>query len=38
MTEAKIEALVDRELLRSKAKVEWKAAAREEFQTEDVKE
>jgi hypothetical protein len=38
MTEAKIQALVDRGLLRPKAEVEWKAAAREEFPTEDVKE
>jgi hypothetical protein len=38
MTEAEIQALVDRRLLRPKAEVEWKAAAREEFPTEDVKE
>jgi hypothetical protein len=38
MTEAKIQALVDRGLLRLKAEVEWKAAAGEEFLTEDVKE
>jgi hypothetical protein len=38
MTEAKIQALVDRGLLRSKAEVEWKAVAGEEFPTEDVKE
>jgi hypothetical protein len=38
MTEAKIQALVDRGLLRPKAEVEWKAAAGEEFPTEDVKE
>jgi hypothetical protein len=29
MTEAKIQALVDRGLLRPKAEVEWRAAARE---------
>jgi hypothetical protein len=38
MTEDKIQALVDRGLLRLKAEVEWKAAAGEEFLTEDVKE
>jgi hypothetical protein len=38
MTEAKIQALVDRGLLWPKADVEWKAAAGEEFPTEDVKE
>jgi hypothetical protein len=38
MTEAKIQALVDRGLLRPKAEVEWKAAVGEEFPTEDVKE
>jgi hypothetical protein len=38
MTEAKIQALVDRGLLRSKAEVEWKAGVGEEFPTEDVKE
>jgi hypothetical protein len=38
MTEAKIQALVDRGLLRPKAEVEWKAAAGEEFPTEGVKE
>jgi hypothetical protein len=38
MTEAKIQALVDRRLLRPKAEVEWKAAAGEKFTTEDVKE
>jgi hypothetical protein len=37
MTEAKIQALVDRGLLRSKAEVEWKAAAGEEFPSEDAK-
>jgi hypothetical protein len=38
MTEAKIQALVDRGLLRSKTEVEWRAAAGEEFPSEDVKE
>jgi hypothetical protein len=38
MMEAKIQALADRGLLRPKAEVEWKAAAGEEFPTEDVKE
>jgi hypothetical protein len=38
MMEVKIQSLVDRGLLRSKAEVEWKAAVREEFPTEDVKE
>jgi hypothetical protein len=38
MTEAKIQSLVDRGLLRPKAEVEWKAAVGEEFPTEDVKE
>jgi hypothetical protein len=38
MTETNIQALVDRELLRSKAEVEWKATASEEFPTEDIKE
>jgi hypothetical protein len=38
MMEAKIQALVDRGLLRPKADVEWKAAAGEKFPTEDVKE
>jgi hypothetical protein len=38
MTEAKIQSLVDRELLMPKAEVEWKAAVGEEFPTEDVKE
>jgi hypothetical protein len=38
MTEAKIQALVDRGLLRPKAEVEWRAAAGEEFPSEDVKE
>jgi hypothetical protein len=38
MTEAKIQALVDRGLLRLKAEVELKAAVGEQFSTEDVKE
>jgi hypothetical protein len=38
MVEAKIQALVDRGLLRSKAEVEWRAAAGEEFLSEGVKE
>jgi hypothetical protein len=38
MTKAKIQALVDRGLLRLKAEVEWRAAAGEEFPSEDVKE
>jgi hypothetical protein len=38
MTKAKIQALVDRGLLRPKAEVEWKAVVGEEFPTEDVKE
>jgi hypothetical protein len=38
MTEAKIQSLVDRGLLRTKAEVEWKAAVGEDFPTEDVKE
>jgi hypothetical protein len=38
MTEAKIQALVDRGLLRPKAEVDWRAAAGEEFPSEDVKE
>jgi hypothetical protein len=38
MTEAKIQALVDRGLLWPKAEVEWKATVGEEFPTEDVKE
>jgi hypothetical protein len=38
MSEAKIQLLVDRGLLRPKAEVEWKAAVGEEFPTEDVKE
>jgi hypothetical protein len=38
IVEAKIQVLVDRGLLRPKAKVEWRAAAGEEFLSEDVKE
>jgi hypothetical protein len=38
MTEAKIRALVDGGLLRPKTEVEWRAAAGEEFPSEDVKE
>jgi hypothetical protein len=38
MTEAKIQALVNRGLLRWKMEVEWRAAAGEEFPSEDVKE
>jgi hypothetical protein len=38
MTEAKIQALVDRGLLRPKTEVEWRAAAGEEFPSEDIKE
>jgi hypothetical protein len=38
MTEDKIQALVDRGVLRPKAEVEWRAAAGEEFPSEDVKE
>jgi hypothetical protein len=38
MSLAKIQSLVDRGLLRPKAKVEWKAAVGEDFPTEDVKE
>jgi hypothetical protein len=38
MTEVKIQALVDRGLLRPKAEVEWRAAAREKFTSDDVKE
>jgi hypothetical protein len=37
-TKAKILALVDRGLLRPKTEVEWRAAAGEEFPSEDVKE
>jgi hypothetical protein len=38
MTEAKIQVLVDRRLLRSKAEVEWKAPTGEASRTEDDKE
>jgi hypothetical protein len=38
MTEAKIQALVDRGLLRPKTEVEWRAAIGEDFPSEDVKE
>jgi hypothetical protein len=38
MTETKIQALVDRGLLRPKAEVEWMAPIGEAFLTEDVKE
>jgi hypothetical protein len=38
MTEARIQALVDRGLLWPKAEVEWKAVVGEHFPTEDVKE
>jgi hypothetical protein len=38
MTEAKIQALVDRGLLWLKTEVEWRAAAREEFPSENIKE
>jgi hypothetical protein len=38
MAEAKIQALVDPGLLRPKAEVEWRAAAGEQFLSEDVKE
>jgi hypothetical protein len=38
MTEAKIQALVDRGLLRPKTEVEWRAAAGEDFPSEDIKE
>jgi hypothetical protein len=37
-TEAKIQALVNRGLLRPKTEVEWRAAAGEEFTSEDIKE
>jgi hypothetical protein len=37
MTEAKIQALVDRGLVRPKTEVEWRAATGEEFPSEDVK-
>jgi hypothetical protein len=38
MTEAKIQALVDRGLLWSKTEVEWRAAVGEDFPSEEVKE
>jgi hypothetical protein len=38
ITEAKIQALVNRGLLRPKEEVEWRATAREQFPSEDVKE
>jgi hypothetical protein len=38
MTEVKIQTLVDRGVLCPKAEVEWRAAAGEEFPSEDVKE
>jgi hypothetical protein len=38
MIEVKIQALVHRGVLRPKAEVEWRAASREEFTSEDVKE
>jgi hypothetical protein len=38
MTEAKIQALVDRRLIRLKTEVEWRAAAGEQFPSEDIKE
>jgi hypothetical protein len=38
MTEAKIQALVDQGLLRSKTEVEWRAAVGEDFSSEDIKE
>jgi hypothetical protein len=38
MTKAKIQALVDRGLLRPKAEVEWRATTGDEFSSEDVKE
>jgi hypothetical protein len=38
MTEAKIQALVTRGLLRPKEEVEWRAVAGEQFPSEDVKE
>jgi hypothetical protein len=38
MTEAKIQALVNRGLLQPKEEVEWRVAAGEEFPSEDVKE
>jgi hypothetical protein len=38
VTKAKIQSLVDHELLRSKVEVEWKAPTGEAFPTEDDKE
>jgi hypothetical protein len=38
MIDAKIQSLVNRRLLRPKEEVEWRAAAGEQFPTEDVKE
>jgi hypothetical protein len=38
MSEAKIQALVDRGLLLPKVEVEWRAADGEQFPSEDVKE
>jgi hypothetical protein len=38
ITEAKIQALVNRGLLRPKEEVEWRATAGEQFPSEDVKE
>jgi hypothetical protein len=38
MTEAKIQALVNRGLLQPKEEVEWRVAVGEEFPSEDVKE
>jgi hypothetical protein len=38
LTEAKIQNLVTRGLLRPKEEVEWRAAAGEQFPSEDVKE
>jgi hypothetical protein len=37
MTEAKIQALVNRGLIQPKEEVEWRVAAREQFPSEDVK-
>jgi hypothetical protein len=38
MTEARIQVLVDRGLLRPKTEVEWRAATGEEFPSEDITE
>jgi hypothetical protein len=38
MTEAKIQALVDRGMLRLKTEEEWRAAVGEEFPSKDIKE